>query len=211
MTVKVFDELKIKEKENRKLIILQIAEEILHENCIEDVTIRNVALKAGLSTGAIYMYFASKEELLLSMLIKNLKTLHSELETLKEIDDPAKVLKAMALAYRNYFINYGKYIDIFRHLTDKEGPEAIGQDHKEELHNTVGSILKFIEEMAAGEEIKKYTGGIPPGRLVPMVWSIVQGVSQVTLSTTSGKAFGFDFDQVIDDFIDLVFLKPKKI
>ena len=210
MTVKAFNELKVKEKENRKLVLLQIAEDILHENCIEDVTIRNVAKKAGLSTGAIYMYFTSKEELLLAMLIKNLKNLQSEMESIKDKDNPAKALKSMALAYQDYFINYGKYVDIFKHLTEREGKDIISQDHKNELLETLGGIFKVIEEMASGVKFKKYIRGIPPRRLVPMVWSIAHGVSQITLSTSRGEAVGFDFDQVIDDFIDLIFKERKK-
>jgi AcrR family transcriptional regulator len=207
MSVMSFKDMRLKEKENRKLTLLQIAENILHENCIEDVTIRSVAHKAGLSTGAIYMYFTGKEELLLALLIRNLKKLQAEMESIKEKNDPAKELKAMALAYRSYFINYGKYIDIFKHLTEKEGKDIISPDHKNELLETLGGIFKIIEEMADGEKFKKYTRGIPPGRLVPMVWSIAHGVSQITLSTR-GEAVVFDFDQVIDDFINLFFQRP---
>ena len=210
MTVKAFNKLKVKEKENRKLVLLQIAENIFHENCIEDVTIRNVARKAGLSTGAIYMYFTSKEELLLAMLIRNLKKLQSEMESIKDKDDPAKALKSMALAYQDYFINYGKYVDIFKYLTEREGKDIISQDHKIELLETLGGIFKVIEEMASGKKFKKYTRGIPPRRFVPMVWSIAHGVSQITLSTSRGEAVGFDFDQVIDDFIHLIFKERKK-
>jgi hypothetical protein len=43
-----------------------------------------------------------------------------------------------------------------------------------------------------------------------MVWSIAHGVSQITLSTSRGEAVGFDFDQVIDDFIHLIFKERKK-
>jgi AcrR family transcriptional regulator len=210
MAEKAFNALKVKEKENRQLILLQIAENILQENCLEDVTIRNVAKKAGLSTGAIYMYFTGKEELLLAMLIKNLKNLQSELASLKDTDDPAKALKAMALSHRNYFMNYGKHIDVFKHLTEKKGKEIISPAHKTELLETLGSIFKVIEEMAAGKKFKKYTGGLPPSRFVPIAWSIAHGVSQITLSTARGETIGFNFDQVIDDFIYLIFKDRKK-
>ncbi|HNZ64862.1 MAG TPA: TetR/AcrR family transcriptional regulator [Smithella sp.] len=204
MTEKKFTEIKLKEKENRRLALLQIAENILHENCLEDVTIRNVADKAGLSVGAIYMYFTSKEELLLAILIRQLKKLQSELESLKDIDDPLKALRAMALAYRDYFTNYGKYIDVFRHLTEKEGKELISQDNKNELLESLGAIFAFIEELVSNEKFIKYFKGIPPRQVVPMVWSIVHGVSQITLSTTRGETVGFVFDQVIDNFIHLI-------
>jgi hypothetical protein len=146
----------------------------------------------------------------LAVLIRNLKKLQSELKALKDTDDPATSLKAMALAYRNYFINYGKYIDLFKHLTEKEGKELVSPNHKEELINTLGDIFTVIEEMAASKKMKKYTRGIPPRRFVPMFWSIAHGVSQITLSTSRGEAVGFDFDQVIDDFIHLIFKERKK-
>jgi AcrR family transcriptional regulator len=210
MAEKNFSELRLREKETRRLMLLQIAEDILHENCLEDVTIRNVAKKAGLSTGAIYMYFQSKEELLLAVLIRNLKKLKTELESFKDADDPPKALKAMALAYRNYFINYGTYIDVFKHLTETDKNSVISQESMNELLETLGTIFKVIEDVAESTNIEKYTKGIPTSRLVPMAWSIVHGVSQITLSTPRGETVGFDFDQVIDDFIYLIFQDRKK-
>ena len=75
MAEKIFDQLRQKEKETRKLAIIDVAEGILHKKGLDAVTIRNVAKEAGLSSGAIYMYFKNKEELLLCMLIQNLKIL----------------------------------------------------------------------------------------------------------------------------------------
>ena len=209
MTVKAFHELKSIEKENRKQVLLQIAEDIVHENSLEEATIRNVAQKAGLSAGAIYIYFKSKEDLLLAILIKNLRKLQSEIETLKDKNDPVKALRAMALAYRNYFINCGKYVDIFRHLTEREGKELISEKNKIELLETLGGIFRVIEEMAAWDNVKKHTKGISPQRLIPIIWSIALGVSQMTLST-HGEVTGFDFDQVINDFIYLIFEKQER-
>ncbi len=58
MDKKIFQELRIKEKEIRKLAIVEVAESILHEKGIEAVTIRNVAEEAGLKSGPMYAYSA---------------------------------------------------------------------------------------------------------------------------------------------------------
>jgi AcrR family transcriptional regulator len=199
-----FDKLRIEEKKNRKLMILNIAEAILHEEGLNEITIRKVAEKAGLSIGAMYLYFKNKEELLLFILIHKLKVLHSEFETCVTIPEPSAAMKAMALVYRNYFLNYGQYIDLFKYATESEEDRYIDPELMSELRDVLAMIFGTIERMAGAEKIQKHLRGIPPSRIVPILWSLVHGISQITLSTPRGKAAKFDFDQIMDDFINLL-------
>lgn len=210
MSPKIFSELKLSEKENRKQVLLQIAEDILNKKSIEDVTIRNVAAEAGLSFSAIYKYFTSKDEMLLALLAKNTRKLQMDIEAIEEKDDPAKMLKEIAVAYRTYFVSFGKYVDIIRHSADKTGQDVVNLKHMNELLEAIRDIFKVVDELAAHKKLKKYSGKIPRERFVPLLWSIVHGAAQVTLSSRS-KAFVYDYDDVIDDFIYILLGKSKRI
>jgi len=54
----------MKEQNKHKERILKAAIDTLKENSIEDVSMRKIAAKAGLTTGAIYHFYSGKDELL---------------------------------------------------------------------------------------------------------------------------------------------------
>jgi len=198
-----FRKLREEEKENRKSLILDITEALLLENGIDEVTIRNVSEKAGLSTGALYLYFNNKEELLASLLIRKLRLLNAEMVSLADTKNkPAELFRSIALTYGSYFIKYGRYIDLFRYITEKRQADmVISRELMDELITTMASNFKSIEQMISGGKLMKNLKKIPPQRVVPVLWGIVLGISQITLSSTRGETAGFEFEQVIGDCI----------
>ena len=197
-----FTELRQIERENRRQMILLIAEKILHEEGLDAVTIRNVATRAGLSTGALYMYFKDKEELFLCLLLENIKRLRVDLESCASIEEPLLILNSMAEIYKNFFLDYGRYINVFNYLTLITGKgKALNSDLRNELKLNVDMILDMLERKLDSEPMKTLLKGIPPKRAVPVLWSIIHGISQITLYSARAKTAEFDFKQVYDDTI----------
>ncbi len=197
-----FIELRQIERENRKQMILMIAEKILHKEGLDAVTIRNVAKKGGLSTGALYMYFKDKEELFLSLLLENIKKLRMDLESCASIEEPIHILKSMAEIYKNFFLNYGRYINIFNYVTLISGKgKALNSNLRNELKLNVDMILDMLEKMLDSKQMKAILKDIPPKRAVPVLWSIIHGISQITLYSARAKNAEFDFEQVYEDTI----------
>lgn len=55
-----------------KMRIIEAAKRVIHQSGIQGATMRLVAEEAGVSTGAIYHYFASKEDVLYAVMDQNL-------------------------------------------------------------------------------------------------------------------------------------------
>ena len=94
MAPKPFEALKTKEREERRNALADIAESLLSEKGPEGVTVRDVAKTAGLSVGAIYMYFKTKEELFCFILIRAPSTLRDRLAAMDPGLDPAAAAAA---------------------------------------------------------------------------------------------------------------------
>ena len=56
-------ERKIREKAERRMLIMRCAKELILEQGVEKVSLQNIAGKAELSKGTLYLYFSSKEAL----------------------------------------------------------------------------------------------------------------------------------------------------
>jgi AcrR family transcriptional regulator len=196
----VFEQLREQEKENRKQAIVEVAEAILREKGLDAVTIRNVAKKAGLSSGSMYMYFKNKEELLLSMLIQNLGILKQDMITCMDKKNPLEAIKKMAHHYKSYFIRFGKYINILSFSIREDGGfKDLNPQMVKDLEQQLAELLHLVQETLSAPQIQGTLKGLPPERCVPVLWALIQGMVQITLPTPQSTASYFDFDQVLED------------
>ncbi|HEY68902.1 MAG TPA: helix-turn-helix transcriptional regulator, partial [Thermoflexia bacterium] len=69
-----------REKEERRQSILRAAREVFFENGFHRATVDNVAERAEVSKGTVYLYFESKETILAHLLLEGLGELLGELE-----------------------------------------------------------------------------------------------------------------------------------
>ncbi len=76
------------EENKRKQRIIDAAIEVLKENPVEDTTVRKIAAKAGLTTGAIYHHYKNKDELLFDVIKQALQFTHKLSEAVKNEKDP---------------------------------------------------------------------------------------------------------------------------
>ncbi len=71
-----------REKEKRRESIIDAAEKVFFSSGFENATMLDVAKKAELSKGALYLYFQSKNELCMAILNRSLKILVSQMKNL---------------------------------------------------------------------------------------------------------------------------------
>ncbi len=200
MTQTVFKKIRLAEKQNRRLAIVEVAEELLAREGLDAVTIRRVASDAGLSSGAMYMYFKNKEELLLCMLVQNLKVLREDMAECIGNKDPLEAIKKMGYHYRRYFSRFGRHISILSFST--RGSRKYGDlnpDMLDELEATLSDLLTVVQGLLSSTPMNGGLKGIPPERAVPVLWALIQGLVQITAPPSRTDPPVFDFDQLIDD------------
>ncbi len=206
MTIKKFRELRKKQKEVRRQTIVEVAEGILTTKGIEAVTIRSVAKAAGLSVGSIYMYFRNKEELFLCILLEHLEELDQAFARVIEEQDSFELLKALACEYRDYYLACGRHINAIGYLYEKRNRAGeINPDLLGELEAMLYRILEKIQDVVERPDLKPFLKGMEPSRAVPVMWSFMAGVAELTLTSARSNQSGFDFEQVLDDTMHILF------
>ncbi len=106
-------ERKAREKRARQELILHAAQEIFLSKGFEQTTIEDIADKAELSKGALYLYFKSKEDLYVAVFLHGLDKLYQQMNTLRQ--DFGKIeteilLKKMLDTYYNFFYQSPEFI-----------------------------------------------------------------------------------------------------
>lgn len=73
----------MKEVNTKKQRIIDAAILVMQQNPMEEVTVRKIANKAGLTTGAIYHHYKNKDELLFDVIKQSLQFTHRLAESVK--------------------------------------------------------------------------------------------------------------------------------
>ena len=86
-----FAELKEKEKQARKQIVIESALVLFAKKPFYEVGMREVANEAGISPATIYRYFPSQEELFNEAFIQDISSASKEFENMLENDEPVGI------------------------------------------------------------------------------------------------------------------------
>jgi len=202
----LFSKLKKKEKESRRRLIMETAEEIFREKGLEGVTLRNVADQVGVSPGTIYTYFRNKEELLLYILNDNLDSLEKGLEAAFNLPDPVSCLSALAWEYRRYYLRLGRFVKVVDFLTKYQSSQReLSPMLMDEIRDKVAGLMRRAETRLAADDMKPIIKDLPPARAVAVLWAIGHGVMELSLPSmlTNGSNW-FQFEQLLEDVLYLM-------
>jgi AcrR family transcriptional regulator len=172
-------------KEWTRKAILTAAKKVFLEKGYVNTTIEKIALKARVSKGAIYLYFSSKDDLYMSLLVpmmQELGRLFSELEE-KVAHDPAMTGEDVVMGfYRSFKTVYEADPDIFSIirafqigvLTSKMTEQSAAEINRYAKSNSeVGRniIIKAVQRDLFRE--------VNPARLYNMLWGTFIGIVQL--------------------------------
>lgn len=92
---------------NLRQALLEAARGLVHEAGVEKLTLREVARRAGVTTGAPYHHFADKAELVYALARQSLEDLDQASQAaLEGISEPREQLRALGVAYVLYAVDH---------------------------------------------------------------------------------------------------------
>lgn len=146
-----------REKRERRQSILQAAREAFFENGFHNATVDNVAERAEVSKGTVYLYFKSKEAILAHLLLDGLDELVEELEqayAARKSLPADERLRRLAWAYLGFFQRKPQYFPFlmamdggrFQETVPKKVYQRILEASLEGLNLAVRAVKQGCEE-----------------------------------------------------------------
>lgn len=133
--------------------IINATIEILKDNPIEDVTMRNIAAKAGVTTGALYHHYKNKDELCFDVMKKSLlftnrlsETINKE-ETKKHGKELLEVINSEVAARLSKKDEQKLYIQFFGDMLKRKSEiyEEFRENYQDMINNTANLFFKAFE------------------------------------------------------------------
>ena len=179
------EEKRRKSKENRKNTILAAARRLFFDQGFKAVTIDNIAAKAEISKGSVYLCFESKEEIYAQILISDNIALYERIKYFSAKEATAsQLLLEFARIYVDYFLNDNELFRILMTFMMQTSHMNLVENKKDELILSTNQNIKIISEI-----IQK---GIDSGEFSPIgnirqmqnaIWGMLNGIISLYIFT----------------------------
>jgi TetR/AcrR family transcriptional regulator len=143
-------ERKEREKEHRKEEILDAAQKVFFDKELAMATMDEIAETAELSKGTLYLYYKSKEDMYLGVMMRGMEEMHAEFERigLSDVSAVEKIVK-LGAAYTNYFYKHRKFFRMTNFLQSSHFHKQVSDEMKQscdvegqKVWNVINSILQ---------------------------------------------------------------------
>ena len=143
-----------REKEERRQSILQAAHRVFLEKGFSRATMDDVAERAELSKGTLYLYFESKETLLAHLLLEGLDSLYQYLEEAFAPDRPLTALerlRRLGWAYFRFFQQEPLYFRVLMAVNGERFRETVTPEtYQEVLEASLEGLNLVVRAMEQG-------------------------------------------------------------
>ena len=157
--------------------LIQAGLELLAEGGVQELDLRKVARRAGVSHAAPYRHFADKQALIAAINEEGFHRLAERIQaTLREVsDEPFEQLLGVALAYVRFAQEHPWLMrEMFSGLTIER--EAFAS-----LHAASKTVYRlYIEVVRHGQERGKIVDG-DPAALAGVLWSVLHGLAMLII------------------------------
>lgn len=150
-----YTSLKEKQRQERKTLILQMAEEVLMEKGYYETSIDEIAARVGIAKGTVYLHFPSKEDLVIAILMRDLQHLLIKIDEVAATEATAhdKVEAILHCTYDTIFIKRIQLLSSLYHSGDAKRPQKEQGDTLKDLSEQLARKLSAVLDQgkAAGE------------------------------------------------------------
>jgi AcrR family transcriptional regulator len=111
------------DREQRRIDILDAARELIADGGYLSLNMRDLAAAAGISPATLYSYFATKEELFVTLYAEAIRRHTAQLRPGLERDQPlATLLELVLIRYLDLYRAYGRYFTLWSALREDVDP-----------------------------------------------------------------------------------------
>ena len=171
-------ERKEREKEQRREEILDAAQRVFFEKGLSTATMDEIAETAELSKGTLYLYYKSKEDLYLAVMMRGMEILLEMLaEVVRSNDSVPKMLIRLRDVYTAYFNNHRDYFRMMHFLQTPQFHKQVD----DEMRRNCGTLNRRVWDLVNGILQRGIDEGILRNDLNPVEVGIILWSSATAL------------------------------
>lgn len=177
-------ERKEREKLQRRQSILATARDVFQEKGLQATTMEEIALRAELSKGTLYLYFDTKDDLYISMILEDFWSIEESLKDSIELEgDLMETGRSMYLAFVEHCLDNSEYIRISQYFLTEDARRNISghliERVQEYTSKLLGYVVRMVEEGIDSGMVRK---DVNPVTFAVSAWRMTAGLLELYLS-----------------------------
>jgi len=177
-------ERKEREKVQRRQSILATARDVFQEKGLQATTMEEIALRAELSKGTLYLYFDTKDDLYISMILEDFWSIEESLKDSIELEgDLMETGRSMYLAFVEHCLDNSEYIRISQYFLTEDARRNISghliERVQEYTSKLLGYVVRMVEEGIDSGMVRK---DVNPVMFAVSAWRMTAGLLELYLS-----------------------------
>ncbi len=167
------NERKEREKEQRKEEIISAAERVFFEKGLQVATMDEIAERAELGKSTLYLYYKSKEDLYLAVLLRGSDIMHQMFFDVVSAGGPTmKVISNIGDAYYEFFKQHRNYFRMFHFFENPQMHRQVSEEMMELCSQNNGRIWGLlVEVIQRGRDEGVIQTNLNPMQVAVMLWS----------------------------------------
>jgi AcrR family transcriptional regulator len=198
-----------REKERRRNEIIESAERVFFSKGWTVATMDDVAADAELSKATLYLYFKSKEELYVAILVRGSRILNSMFEeAVRNKENGLLMSEAIGRAYVSFFYEYPDYFNALTYFESKGFDIDETNEYARECESlrdgTMGLVAGSIQ---AGIDDGSIRPDIDPMQTALILWAQTTGVLQILSAARQDieSRHSIETSELVETYFSLTF------
>lgn len=176
---------KKREQAAKKKSILRAARKLFFDKGFRSVTVDNIAARADISKGAVYLYFNSKEEIYTQLLFTEIEKFHKKIENILQNGTSAtEVMKNFSRIYLDFFLSDRELFRILMNFMLHPEDASLTPEFSNHIIKSTNKTVKMIENIILfGIEQGEFPASVNVVQCRNALWGLLNGVMSLHLFT----------------------------
>ncbi len=201
-------ERKEREKEHRREEILDAAQRVFFDKGLQSSTMDEIAEAAELSKGTLYLYYKSKEDLYLAVMIRGMDLLYEMFsQVTSKVQNPIESIRAILGAYSRFFHQHRSYFRMFHFFQHPEFHRQVSEDMLASCSQSNTRVWALgVDIIRRGVDAGLLRSDISPEEVALLLWSNANAI-MMRIDYEEDywkKSFGIDLSLMLKKSNDLI-------
>lgn len=186
------EERKRREKKQRRETIIDAAEEVMFAKGVEQATMKEIADKAELSKGTLYLYFKNKNELYMAIAQRGSDYLNSQFAKVFAGDHTGiQLIRMLGETYLDFVRENPGYYDAFKFYESINDVEQLRQSDVAQIceENRREALSFMVRALQIGMQDGTIDDNYDPRQLAIVIWSSTRGITTINQMKGGGHYF----------------------
>jgi TetR/AcrR family transcriptional regulator len=200
-----------KEKLQRRNAILEVARHLFFEKGYR-ATMDEIAERAELGKGTLYLYFRSKDELYVSVIIEGFNVLEQRMQrALIQAKGPKEKTRAIFFAFVDHCLENREYFRITQYFLTEDARSNTSQELIDAINLASTRLLEYgIEATREGIETGAFRDEVDPVALSIVAWRNATGILDLAVLDEEADSHVGTYGQLFEMAFDFLMRGMKK-